>query len=32
MIGTVLIPLADLAKGASINDRFPIRRVVKGVR
>lgn len=27
MIGTVKVPLADLIKGASIHDRFPIRNV-----
>lgn len=26
MIGTVVIPLADLIKGVSIHDRFPVRR------
>jgi hypothetical protein len=29
MIGTVKIPLADLIKGASIHDRFPIRNMKK---
>jgi hypothetical protein len=28
MIGTVSIPLADLVKGASIYQRFPIRKHV----
>lgn len=27
MIGTVKIPLADLIKGASIHERFPVRNV-----
>ena len=27
MIGTVLIPLNDLIKGASIHDRYPIRKI-----
>jgi hypothetical protein len=27
MIGSVMIPLADLVKGASIYDRFPIRKL-----
>ena len=30
MIGTALIPLADLIKGASIHDRFPIRKSLPG--
>ena len=32
MIGTALVPLADLVRGASIHDRFPIRRLVPGSR
>lgn len=27
MIGTALIPLADLLKGASIHDKYPIRKL-----
>jgi hypothetical protein len=26
MIGTALIPLTDLIKGASVHDKFPIRK------
>ena len=30
MIGTCLIPLVDLIKGASLHDRFPIRKMAPG--
>jgi hypothetical protein len=32
MIGSALIPLADLIKGASVHDRFPIRKLIGGNR
>ena len=32
MIGTVTIPLSELIKGASIHDRFPIRKLLPGSR